>query len=170
MEYCHVTFGVASADALTALTAVLVEIKREKAEGTLRSGEKWRSYFTEEQLQTFWWPSEEELVVWQREWQATPVPDRFTEPKLRTRWDFDSMFEAIQNGEYDLIGLRRMEDGLVRLEFDPQACPFGGTESLQALVEAFGHKVLGVDDGTGYAERTPETSSPGWPEYWKTMR
>lgn len=30
------------------------------------------------------------------------------------------------------------------------AFPYGGSESLVAVVEAFGQEVLGVDEGTGY--------------------
>ena len=169
MDYCYIRFTIASAEAMTAFCALFDKIKVEKQSGTLQPEPKWKSHFADHQLSTFWEPSSDELAAWQREWQASPVPARFTDPRLRTPWDFDSMIEAIQNGEYDLIGIRQTANGQAQLEFQPLAYPFGGTESLQALIESFGHKIVGFEDGTGYLERAAEIS-PGWPEYWKTIK
>lgn len=165
MEYCYIKFTIANAAAMKALCAIFDDLKTQKANGTLQPDAKWKSYFTNEQLRTFWSPSPEELAAWQRVWDATPVPARFTDPKLSTPWCFDSMLEAIQNGEYELVEIRQIDNDQACLDFDPQAYPFGGAESLQALIESFGHKVIGFDDGTGYVAKTAEMS-PGWSEYW----
>lgn len=165
MEHCHISFKIASNESLTALSHVFYAIKKAKDEGTLQVSPDWQAYFTEAQLMRFWAPSPEEMAAWQKAWLSTPVPIRFNDQSLQTPWDFDSMIDAIQNGEYSLVGIREITEGQARLEFDPEAYPFGGTESLQALIEAFGHEIIGVDDGTGYSEASTR-NRPGWPARW----
>jgi len=62
-----------------------------------------------------------------------------------------------QDGDYDLIAIRPQATRHV-LEFNPHGYPYGGTNSLVALVECFGHRVIGVDDGTGYEKHVPRTN------------
>ncbi len=59
---------------------------------------------------------------------------------------------AFENGEYDLFSCRLISQDRARLEFDPLAYPYGGTDSLQMLIRAFGFHILAEDDGTGYYE------------------
>lgn len=65
-----------------------------------------------------------------------------------------------EHGDYDLIGVRSLENHRARLEYDPHGYPYGGTGALRALVRAFGHRVIGMDDGTGYEVGDPQ--SPRW--------
>jgi hypothetical protein len=85
------------------------------------------------------------LKDWERRWFSTPVPERFTDTSLETPWDFGSMIDAFRNGEYDLLGCRRLTATAGRLEFDPHAWPYGGTGCMRALIEAFGHRVVRVE-------------------------
>jgi hypothetical protein len=62
-----------------------------------------------------------------------------------------------QDGDYDLIAIRPQATRHV-LEFNPHGYPYGGTNSLVALVECFGRRVIGVDDGTGYEKHVPRTN------------
>jgi hypothetical protein len=76
-------------------------------------------------------------------------------------WDFASMIDAIVNAEYELLGVTDVGSGQARVEFDPYSYPYGGLDSLRALVRAFGHTITGYDDGTGYHDGDPQP--PRWP-------
>lgn len=76
-------------------------------------------------------------------WQLTEPDVRLSHPMFNVpgNWDFDSMIEALFNGEYVLVNLvKEMEENGV-LYYDPWAGPFGGTEPLVAMIESFGHVV-----------------------------
>jgi hypothetical protein len=71
------------------------------------------------------------------------------------------MLEAIlEEHDYDLVGVRALADREAVLEFNPHGYPYGGTGALRALVRAFGCRVVGVDDGTGYEVGDPRP--PRW--------
>jgi hypothetical protein len=61
----------------------------------------------------------------------------------RLAWDFDSLIDAFKNGEYRLVACRRVSERLARLEYDPLAWPFGGTECMRELLETFEARVVG---------------------------
>ncbi|MBA4189679.1 MAG: hypothetical protein C0467_16970 [Planctomycetaceae bacterium] len=101
----------------------------------------WLQYFDYPARCYFSWTSEAENELhWQR-WQATPVPQRWTDPSLQRGWDFESMIEAFRNGEYDLIACERIDETTGRLTFQEHSFPFGGTGCMRALIESFGHRV-----------------------------
>ncbi|MFW5740566.1 MAG: hypothetical protein ACOC1F_09390 [Myxococcota bacterium] len=106
----------------------------------------WRQFFDDAALATFWWPSPSELDDWCRRWEATPVPERFTDPSLKTPWDFASMIEAILNGEYELVSCDKVTERTGRLVYYPFAFPFGGTGALKALLGAFGCTAIDESD------------------------
>jgi hypothetical protein len=81
-----------------------------------------------------------------RRWFATPVETRFTDPSLETPWDFASMIDAFRNGDYRLIGLRRLRPAVARIEYEPFGDPYGGTGCMVALVEAYGFRVSQIQD------------------------
>lgn len=108
--------------------------------------ESWRSYFDDTALSHFWNPTPDELADWTRRWQATPVDKRFTDPTLKTPWDFPSMIEAFHNGEYILLRLIRTSENAGSLQFEALACPYGGTGCMHALIECFGGTVTGEID------------------------
>jgi hypothetical protein len=106
--------------------------------------------FDEHVLAHFWWPSEQERQEYWQRWWATPVPQRWTDPTLKHPWDFESMIDSFLNGEYELLSCRLLTSDTAVLEFLPFGFPYGGTECMKALVEAFDFQVIGEDDGTGY--------------------
>jgi hypothetical protein len=53
---------------------------------------------------------------------------------------------AFRNGDYELLGVRRITETRARLEYEPHGLPYGGSECMVALVEAFGSRVAGVRD------------------------
>ncbi len=69
---------------------------------------------------------------------------RRTDPIFNTPgpWDFESVIDAILNGEYLLLDLVETDESQAVLRYDPLAGPFGGTESLVELVDGFGQRVI----------------------------
>lgn len=100
--------------------------------------DSWQSYFDRDALSHFWNPTPDELADWTRRWQATPVEKRFTDPSLKTPWDFQSMIDAFHNGEYELLRLIRTSENTGSLQFEAFAWPYGGTGCMHALIECFG--------------------------------
>jgi len=154
MSPCYVSFRISSPPQWERLARVVAELRRDKEAGAFRAEEEWRKLFSAEELQFFWRPTDEERADWKRRWEATPVPARWTDPSLDLPWDFSSMLDGIREGEYALLGVRSDDMQTGFLEFDPHAFPFGGTASLRALILAYGHELLGYDDGTGFVEET----------------
>jgi len=152
MQPCYIRFQIASQSQLERLQRIVSELRSDKQSGEFRADLEWMTCFTTEELKSFWNPTQAELADWQRRWLATPVSERSKDPSLQTPWDFRSMIDAIRNGEYELLGVRTDDMTTGFLEFDPHAYPFGGTGCLRALVLAYGHRLVGYDDGTGYTE------------------
>jgi hypothetical protein len=144
---CHVEVRVHDEERFARLVVVVDALKRDKDAGVLAPGPTWRALFDERALAHFWEPTPEERDDWLRRWFATPVADRWNDPSLKNPWDFDSLINAFANGEYVLLGVRRTGD-LARIEFEPFAHPYGGTECFVNLAEAFDLEVVDVDDGT----------------------
>ncbi|QBD83592.1 hypothetical protein EPA93_25475 [Ktedonosporobacter rubrisoli] len=78
------------------------------------------------------------------------MPQRFTNPSLKTSWAFESMIRCFLDGEYELISCRLLTSDTGVLAFDPFSFPYGGTDCMKALIEAFDFQVIGEDNGTGY--------------------
>ncbi|HEY9300296.1 MAG TPA: hypothetical protein VIQ31_28835 [Phormidium sp.] len=150
MNYCFIEFKVENQQRFDKLCRIFQEIKRDKDTNKWRNEEDWLAFFDEQALSSFWCPTEEEQAEWLRNWEATPVPQRWTEPSLETPWEFESMFDAFKNGEYKLISCRMISSDLARIEFNPSAYPYGGIGCIEALIESFGFLIVGGDDGTGY--------------------
>jgi hypothetical protein len=103
--------------------------------------EFWLGFFDEAARATFWWPTEQERAEWIKLWDATPPGRRATEPLLDHGWDFGSLIDAFRNGDYEILECRSVGPNRARLEYMPWGFPFGGTDCMRALVEAFGCKV-----------------------------
>lgn len=103
--------------------------------------EKARNYFS--------MLSPEEWDEWKKEWFSTPVDERLRNSALQPHWDKSSFIEALIQGEF-LVGDLQIVGDEARFTFNPLAYPYGGSNCLVAIVEAFGQTVVGIDDGTGY--------------------
>lgn len=62
------------------------------------------------------------------------------------------MLRAFEDGEFELLACRKATERLAYLEFDPLAFPYGGTGCMKQLIVAFGFRVTGENDGTGYVQ------------------
>ena len=149
MDYSRLDFELDDAERFTKLQTVFAALKTAKERDLAGEhfpdpeDEYWRTLFDERSLQHFWWPTPDELADWTRRWQAAPVATRHTDPSLQTPWGFSSMIDSFWSGEYDLISIDRTSDTAGRLQFNPHACPYGGTGCMRALIESFGGVVTG---------------------------
>lgn len=86
--------------------------------------------------------SEEGITYWKL-WELTDPQVRLQHPFFKTpgNWDFESMLDAIFNGDYVLIDLVREGENRGCLYYEPRAYPFGGSDSLIELISAFGNLV-----------------------------
>jgi hypothetical protein len=148
---CFVEFAVGDMARFDTLCAAFAAVKHDKDADSWRAEEDWLEVFDDVALAHFWWPTAEERNAFWARWEAAPVPQRFADPSLQPpSWDFLSMIEAFQDGEYTLLACRLVEEDRARLEFDPEAYPYGGTGCFHMLIQAFGFRVIGEDAGTGF--------------------
>ena len=116
-------------------------LKHDKATGQQRDEEDWLLYFDDAALGHFWWPAAAERRAYWLRRQMAPLVEAFRD-EPQEPWEFVTMIDAIYSGDYELVSCVLTSPSTGRLEFYPYGWPFGGTESLHALVEAFGFEVL----------------------------
>ncbi|MGC0097669.1 hypothetical protein HI806_01905 [Ralstonia solanacearum] len=155
--FCCVVFESNGERALQRLTEFFDLVKAAKDSDEPADESKLSAYLTEGERSYFSNLTAEEAAEWNEYWFSTPLPKRHSPEMPTPQWDFGSMLDAFWNGDYDLVAIRAQETRHA-LEFNPHGYPYGGTGSLVALVECFGHRVVGVDDGTGYEEYVPRTN------------
>jgi hypothetical protein len=136
-----VEFEVADDPRFNQVAAVIQALANAKRSGEFPDDDYWLKFFDADAMRHFWSPTATELDEWRRRWLASPVERRFSDPSLKTAWTFGSMIDAFRNGEYELLGCRRVDGRMGRLEYEPFAGPYGGTGCMRALLEAFGHRV-----------------------------
>lgn len=138
-----VEFEIASEERFQQLDVVVTALREAKHNQFFHSERYWLSFFDAEAMSYFWHPIQVEFTEWEQHWFSTSVNQRFSEPNLETLWDFGSMIGAFEDGDYDLLGCKRLSGKIARLEFHPHSYPYGGTGSMKALIGAFGHRVVG---------------------------
>ena len=158
--YAFVEFIVRDEAALDRLATVAEEFQRQKQGEAIAEEGYWLPYFDEPDRVEFWWPTEPEAEAWYACWSSTPLPDRHSPEMPSPPWVFGSMIDAILCGEYDVVGIRRLDAGRARFEIDPFAYPYGGIDAVRALVRSFGHRSVGFDNGTGFVAGDPRL--PRW--------
>lgn len=86
--------------------------------------------------------SEEGITYWKL-WELTEPEVRLQHPFFKTpgNWNFESMLDAIFNGDYVLVDLVREDENRGCLYYEPRGYPFGGSDSLVELISAFGNLV-----------------------------
>ena len=129
-----------------ALRALFTGLKHDKDLQEFRDPEEWKAFFPPDVLGNFDWPSDEARAEWLRVRDSTPIFIALPEDQIGVRWNFYSVFEAVQRAEYLLLDLTVTEPGIAEMRIDPEAYPYGGVGPFIALVEAFGFQVLGVNE------------------------
>ena len=158
VQPCFVEFSVDDLNRFEALSHVFKALMQDKEKqivaldnGTstevFRKDSEWVGLFDEEARSHFLWPAEE-LAGQPRQGYSIHSLD----PKRKGSWSLPAMIEAFKNGEYTLIACRLISSDKARLEFSPLGFPYGGTECMKVLIEAFGFRVLSENDGAHYYE------------------
>jgi hypothetical protein len=151
-SYCYVEFSANPGEALDRLAALLNQMKSDLKVGQPNE-QAWITYFCDHELECFWWPNTNQLAETQSCWGDVPIIRLSSNlENEQLDWDIYSMFDVIAGSEYELDGLKTITPTKIHLAFQPEAYPYGGTESLQKLVTAFGFQIIAVDDGTGRVE------------------
>lgn len=159
-QFAFVEFVISDNVAFDRLATVAGELQKQKMGDATRDENYWLPFFTAPDRAEFWWASEAETELWNRFWFSTQLPDRHSPQMPTPPWDFGSMIDAIMDGEYELVGVRKLTSERARFEIDPHSYPYGGIDAVRALVRAFGHNITGFDDGTGY--RDGDSRGPRW--------
>ena len=167
-RYEYVAFIPRDADALDRLRLLIAAVQEAKA----NAGTRGRlditasAYLTDEDRARFWRPTPEEEAEAMEDWWAAPVETRPRDPYLQTPWRLSAALSVTLDCEYSLIDVVPVGDRH-HVRFQTHGFPYGGTDSLIALIEGLGHKVTGENDGTGYQDYVPVqrlwTSKRKWP-------
>jgi hypothetical protein len=157
LVYCRVEFESNGEESLQRLTEFFGLVKAAKDSDEPVDESHLLAYLADGERAYFSNLTPGEVAEWNEYWFSTPLPKRHSPEMPTPQWDFASMLDAVWNGDYDLIAIQPRATRHA-LEFNPHGYPYGGTGSLVALVECFGHRVVGVDDGTGYEKYVPRTN------------
>ncbi|MBW8911993.1 MAG: hypothetical protein JF564_08980 [Sphingomonas sp.] len=107
-RYAFVEFAIRDETAFNRLAAVTAELLKQKTGEATRDEDYWLPYFDDSDRAAFWWATESEMELWNKFWFSTPLPGRHSPEMPTTPWDFGSMIDAIMDGEYDLVGVRKL--------------------------------------------------------------
>ena len=107
----------------------------------------WQDYLDDEAnrwfANSFDYDSEEGIIYWKL-WELTAPEIRLQHPFFKTpgNWHFESMLDAIFNGDYSLVDLVKEKEHQGCLYYSPRAYPFGGSDSLIELIRSFGNQII----------------------------
>jgi hypothetical protein len=163
MNYCYVEFTPKDTESLHRTIELFGMIKAAKEIDQPLDDRLFVNYLMDIERTYFWHPSHEEEKEWNDEWFSTPLEIRHSPKMLVPQWDIESMLDAFWNGDYDCLTIQE-ENGKHYLMFNPYGYPYGGTGCMVAFLECFGHRIIGINDGTGYEKYTPQA------EFWKPKK
>jgi hypothetical protein len=146
----YIEFSVDSDARLKKLQTVVAVLQAQKRGQPRKSTAELEAIFGSDALAHFDRPGAAAREQRRHDLETKPVVELPTENAAGARWDFDSMIHSIMDGDYDILGCDRVDGDTARLNIYADAYPYGGVGGLVAVVEAFGFRVTGIDDGTGY--------------------
>lgn len=149
MEPCYIEFFGNNEHNISKLNNIVEIIDNDKRNQIKEIDKKWIKLLTDNELAHFWWPNEEQYEEIKKRWGDVYIKISPDINNLQKDWDIYSMFEALKDGEYEFLGIQKIGNNHFKLEFNPLAYPFGGTDSICKLISCFGFKVIAKDDGTG---------------------
>jgi hypothetical protein len=92
-----------------------------------------------------------ELIIADPKWLDFLDPSALNLLTDANHWPLEDILECILRGEYELLGVE-FADNCGRLLYNPFSFPFGGTDSIKAIVEVFGLRVIRDSFHDGFAE------------------
>jgi hypothetical protein len=153
MEAFGVRFAVNDAQRFESLRRIFVEAKKDKEANVFRDAKAWAALVPDEIKPRFSWMTDQERDEWAARRGSTVIAVSEPADQLGGVWAFDRVFEAIEESEYSLLSCEMVEDGIAEMRIDPHAYPYGGVGPFIALAEAFGFRVLGVNEYGEYQSR-----------------
>ena len=153
MKDFGIRFVVNDSERFEQLRSLFAELKQDKETGEFRDPNAWAQLVPDGVKAGFHWPTEEERRRWLAVRDSTPIAISHPAQQIGTAWNFYSVFEAVEDGEYDLVGCEIVGDRVAEMRIDPHSYPYGGVGPFIALAEAFGFGVLGVNECGKYESR-----------------
>ena len=102
-------------------------------------------FYTNEELEYFWWPTDAENKEFWEKYYSIPKEQWECDIGLKINWDLESVLDAISNGEYEILGCRIIKANVARIYFDPWAYPYGGNSALVELIKPFTIKIIKIE-------------------------
>ena len=128
------------------LATLIAELKRDKDADGFRDPQLWLPPVPDAIKARFNWPTQQEREQWLGIRGSTVIMFPDADQMLGQRWDFYRVFESVEEGDYAIHGCERVREGVGEIRINPNAYPYGGLGPFIALAEAFGFKVLGVNE------------------------
>lgn len=147
---CRIEFTICDDSAYSRMTSLFEYIKEIKAldiqVSNLCNDSKLVDFFTEAELDYFWWPTKQEAAEF---WKLYAGLSREEKDKLieAKSWDFETVFDEIGQGEYRIVGCERIDKNIGILHFDPVSFPYGGAQPIVEVIKAFGMKIVSLTIG-----------------------
>ena len=173
MESFGINFRIDRPDLYPSLVATFEALKQAKIDEEFGEVEAWEARLAAPARTGFHWPTKAEQEEWSTIRASHPTVITQPEDALGKRWDFGSLLDAIENGEYSLLEIIKTSEGTAELRIDPEAYPYGGIGVFVALVESHGMHVLGVNEYGKYQPRSELTgqsepaSKNSWWKFWQ---
>jgi|GEM_PF-2955394 len=153
MEAFGIRFAVNDTQRFESLRRIFVEVKQDMDAGVFREMQEWEKFVPEDIKPRFRWITEKERTEWAAVRNSTVIAVPEPADQLGGVWVFDRVFEAMEESEYTLLSCEMVEEGIAEMRIDPHAYPYGGVGPFIALAEAFGFRVLGVNEYGKYQSR-----------------
>lgn len=153
MNAFGVRFRVEDQNRFLQLQAVWRATKQDKEAEEFRDDAEWMSLVPDEVKLRFYWPSLEERQKWLAARDTTPIAISSPTEQVGSQWDFFSVIEAFENGEYTILTCECSAEGIGEMHIDPWSYPYGGVGPLIALAEAFGFEIVGVNEYGRFLKR-----------------
>ncbi len=112
-----IEFSVQNAERFSALQKVFNEIKHDKDADDWRTNDELLQFFDAESLSHFYWPLSDERLQRLEDLRTRPTIITPTEHTAGETWDFDSLIDALVNGEYELQSCEMVDPTQARLNF-----------------------------------------------------
>jgi hypothetical protein len=146
-----IRFSVEDRERFMRLQELFAEMKKDKDSGQFRDPSAWEILVPDDVKTKFSWPTPE---AHQARLVDPPVIAISTpSDQLGARWDFYRVFESVEEAEYALLACELVDSTTADIRIDPFAYPYGGVGPFIALAEAYGFRVLGVNEYGKYQSR-----------------
>lgn len=151
MKAFGIRFSVRDQQRFASLAALFDYLKKDKAADISGDPDIWKALVPDDVKSHFSPPDEQAHL----RHLADRPPVIIGEPsdQLGAVWDFYCVFESIEEGDYELLTCELVGPETAEIHINPFGYPYGGLGPFIALVEAFGFRVIGVNEYGKYQSR-----------------